>query len=335
MRIKKLLFGLKIGLASVLLVACTEELDLVADTGSSAVVYCVLDPADSVHYLRMGKSYLSFGDASREAPLSDSLIYHPEFYAYLVENKAGMPGELRYFQAAEGVVRDSGFFPSENLELLKVNWQLRPGAEYSLYLYSPELPKLIVGSTRIIPSVRILDPEHLPGREVTILPDQGYTLRWTNAVKYAVYQPIIRIHYQEGDAEFQMHKTETIDLPQVSSVSDAAVLTDYLNGRNFFNAIIRQMQSPPSGAKRKVIGFDLDLWSGGEEMNLWVLNEGENNSPIGTVNGYTNLDGAIGMFTCRGFTSSSNNRFSNITLNYLAHSEETAHLGFLAEGEEF
>lgn len=336
MRNKYLTISLLVIASMVILNSCSDELEVVADSGYSPVVYCILNPADSVHYLRIGKSYLAFGDARENPPDSDSLIYQENFYAYLVENLNGEEtGDIHYFVPSEVNFRDSGFFNSENLELMKVNYRLTPGSEYSLYIYSPELPDLIVGSTRVIHPAEILDPVYYPGREITILPDQGYAMRWTNKTKYAVYQPILRIHYREGDKEFQTHKFLDLQLPGVSSVSEATVITDFINGENFYKYILAQLDMPAQGVQRKIIGFDLEICAGGEELNLFVLQEEELGIPIGSAGAYSNLDGAVGIFAARVYSGSYNNRFSDITINYLASSDQTSHLGFLAYGEDF
>lgn len=70
-------------------------------------------------------------------------------------------------------------------------------------------------------------------------------------------------------------------------------------------------------------------------MNLFILAEENNNIPVGAAGDYSNLDGAVGMFASRVYSGSYNNRFSDLTINYLAQSAETAHLGFLKYGEEF
>jgi len=322
-----------LGLAG--LSSCSDELELVADSGYSPVVYCILNPDDSIHYLRIGKSYLAFDNARKNPPHSDSLVYQENFYAYLLENNNGEQREIYYFEPSNESVRDSGFFNIENLELLEVQCQLKVGSEYSLYIYSPELPKLIVGSTYVIPPAVILDPVYIPGREVTILPEQGYNLRWTHPSKYAVYQPVLRIHYREGDREFQTFKSLDIQLPHVTKISDAPVVIDYINGQNFYNYLLNQLKAPPVGIKRKVIGFDLTICRSGEEMNLLILAEENHNVPVGASGGYSNLDGAVGIFASRVYCGSYNNRFSDLTVNYLSQSKETAHLGFLKYGEEF
>lgn len=335
MKINMSYFRLAMIMTIIGLNSCSQELDIVADSGYSPVVYCILDPSDSVHYLRIGKSYLAYGDARENPPDSDSLVYHENFYAYLVENINGISGDLHYFEPASERLRDSGFFNTDNLELMKVNCQLNPGSEYSLYIYSPELPDLIVGSTRVIHSVRILDPVFYPGREITILPDMGYTMRWTNESKYAVYQPVLRVHYREGDSEFQTHNSVEFQLPYVSSVSNAAILVDFINGENFYKYFLDHLGSPPAGSQRKIIGFDLEICAGGEELNLFVLQERELGTPAGGVGAYTNLDGAAGVFASRAYSGSYNNRFSDITINFLANSDKTKHLGFLAFGKDF
>ncbi|MEA1877868.1 MAG: hypothetical protein U9N86_13510 [Bacteroidota bacterium] len=87
--------------------------------------------------------------------------------------------------------------------------------------------------------------------------------------------------------------------------------------------------------QRKVIGFDLEICIGGEEMNLFIIAEENNSIPVGAAGDYSNLDGAVGIFASRVYSGSYNNRFSDLTIDYLSQSEETAHLGFLKYGEEF
>ena len=325
-----LIIGMLIGL-----LACSEDLDLVSEGNSCPVVYCLLNPNDTVHYLRIAKSFQIFSNAMDSPPVSDSLIYDEDFYAYLVENDVNSGKEIFYFEPCDKTDRDSGFYHVENLGLLKVKCQIKTGTEYSVYIYSPELPKLIVGSTMVIPSFEILDPVYMPGREVTLLPDQGFDLRWIHNFKYAVYQPGVRIHYLEGDADFQVQKTVRLDLPEVFSYTEAATVVDYLNGANFYKGIIQQLSLPPPGKKRKLIGFDLEVCAGGEEMALLRQGERDENNPFSQIRSYTNFDGAQGIFSTRVFQTSHNNRFSDITENYLATSAETKQLGFLAHGEEF
>lgn len=315
---------------------CSEELEFFAHTGAKPIVYCLLDPADSVHYLRISQSFIPEGQDWDLKPDPDSLVYNENYYAYLVKDLPDQFGKPLYFSPVEDISKkDSGYFPDDKLKLLQVKAHLKTGERYSLYVHSPDLPNLISASTIIIPPVRILDPNPLPGKEITILPDQGYDLRLSHPAKYAIYQPFIRINYQEGDSLFQENLSVVLPLSPVYSYTESALVKDFINGNNFYNLIIEHLSAPPTGKLRKMISLDLIAWAGGEELAILTQSDNEHNTPVGAPGTYSNLDGAEGVFSCRVSSTSNNNQFSDITINFLAKSDKTNHLGFLANDEDF
>ncbi|NDB35276.1 MAG: hypothetical protein EB023_08010, partial [Flavobacteriia bacterium] len=50
-------------LCTVLLSACNEKIDLVGDFKETAVVYGLLDHADSLHYIKITRAFLGPGNA--------------------------------------------------------------------------------------------------------------------------------------------------------------------------------------------------------------------------------------------------------------------------------
>lgn len=323
-------------IAILLTSGCSEEFEYFTDGRAKPTVYCLLDPSDSVHYLRISQSFIPEGQDWSIKPDPESLVYKESFYAYLVQELPAQSGKPLYFSPVDDICkRDSGYFPEDQLMLLEVKAHLKTGDRYSLYLHSPDLPGLIWATTTIIPPVRILDPDPLPGKEITILPDQGYDLRFSHPAKYAIYQPEIRINYQEGDSLFQENRSVMISLKPVFSYSESALVKDFINGNNFFKLLIDQLDYLPEGSRRKIVSLDLIAWAGGEELAILTQSEGEQNTPVGAPGTYSNLDGAEGIFSCRVSSTSFNNQFSDITINYLAKSDQTKHLGFLAYDEEF
>ena len=84
-----------------------------------------------------------------------------------------------------------------------------------------------------------------------------------------------------------------------------------------------------------MISFDVELYAGGEELALAAsMGYGTFQSFTG-LNEYSNIDGAIGVFSSISSTSSHNNRFSDITIDYIASSDSTRHLGFLKHDQDF
>jgi len=294
-----------------------------------------LNPQDSVQHLRISKSFIIKGNPKTESISPDSLILDEEFYAYLEYKKPDGTREIFYFEPTGINRRDSGFFPSEGLAIFQTNCKVSGGSDYGLYIHFPKIPRTISATITAVDGVKIMDPNPLPGREITLLDDQGYLIRWTKSVKFAAYQSFIRFNYLEGDKNSQV--TREIDLPQsiIYGDTDNNFLTSYINGASFIKDLTTLLAPPDSGIRRKIIGFDLLMVTGGPEMSVFIRSGQNAITSFTGLDEYSNLDGAAGIFSSRTSTGAYNNRFSDLTINYLADSARTRHLGFLRYNEDF
>ena len=84
-----------------------------------------------------------------------------------------------------------------------------------------------------------------------------------------------------------------------------------------------------------VVFFDVDLFAGGEELALAASQGFGAFQSFTGLNEYSNIDGAIGVFSTVSSASSHNNRFSDFTIDYIASSDSTGHLGFLKHDQDF
>jgi len=315
--------------------SCESDIDLIFESSGKPVVYCLLNPKDSIQYLRISRSFIIRGNPAGQPVSPDSLILNENFYAYLESENPDGTRKIHYFQLASINQRDSGLFPRDGLVVFQTNCPVQGGNEYGLYINFPERPGLVAGSVTVVNPVEILDPDPLPGREVTFLEDQGYLVRWTKSIKFAVYQPVVRLIFLEGDKHFQIRRE--MDMPQtlVYGDNENSILTSYLNGAGFIDDLVTNLTPPDSGLRRKIIGFDLILATGGPELAVFTRS-GQNS--IGSFTGldeYSNLDGAVGIYSSQTFTGTYNNRFSDLTINYLSESDKTRRLGFLKFNEDF
>ena len=329
-----LVFGISIQLL-LLTGSCESDINLFYESGDRPVVYCLLNPKDSIQYLRVSRSFIIRGNTEGQVISPDSLILDEDFYAYLEYEKPDGTREIHYFEGTEINQRDSGLFPRDGLVVFKTNCLVEGGKDYGLYVYFPQLPRLVAGTVLVVNPVEILDPNPLPGREVTFLEDQGYLLRWTNSIKFAVYQPVLRFIFLEGDKYFQIRREVDIRQPLVYGGSENVILSSYLNGAGFINDLVASLTPPDSGSRRKIIGFDLLLTTGGPELAVFRRSREYAVISFTGLDEYSNLDGASGIYSSRTFTGTYNNRFSDLTINYLAGSERTRHLGFLKFNEDF
>ena len=257
------------------------------------------------------------------------------FYAYLAYEKPDGSRGIHYFVRTEISQRDSGLFPRDGLVVFRTNCLVEGRKNYGLYINFPQLPRVVAGTVLVVDPVEILDPNPLPGREVTFLKDQEYLLRWTWSVESAVYQTVIRFIFLEGDKNFQILREVNIPQPLVYSDNGNDILTSFLNGDGFIDDIANHLTPPDPGLRRKIIGFDLLMITGGPELSIFTRS-GQN--AIGSFTGldeYSNLDGAVGIYSSQTFSGIYNNRLSELTINYLANSEKTRQLGFLRYDEDF
>lgn len=318
-----------------MLEACEEEINLVSESQFSPIVYCILNPQDSVHYLRIGRSYVYEGDANNYKPVYDSLIYPEAYTAYLAEKNNQRIVNEYVFRPDDEFIKDSGLFELGPCQVNSVKCNILSGTEYSLFVHSNESSRLIASKIEVISPIEIIEPIYYPGKSVTLLPDQSLELQWTVKEAGLIYQCFINVKFLEGNKEFQTLKAISYRLSPVivSGVSELA--SDFLNGKEFFNFLKKELPLIGSGYSRKLVGFDFEIWAGGPEMALFFSNNKELNTPIGSIRDYSNMDGAQGIFSSRVRAISKNNVFSDLTHNFLADSEETKALGFLRYKEDF
>lgn len=316
-------------------ISCETDINVIYNSDGKPVVYCLLNPKDSIQYLRISRSFVIRGNPREQLISPDSLILSEDFYAYLESEEANGSQTAYYFEKTDIIERDSGLFPQQGLVVFKAHCPVAGGKTYGLYIHFPQIPGLVAGSATVVNTVEILDPDPLPGREVTFLKDQGYLIRWTKSIKFAVYEPVLRLIYLEGDKDFQIRKEVVMPQPLVYGDNDYTILSRIINGAGFIDDLVNSLAEPDPGLCRKIIGFDLEMTTGGPELAIFTRSGQNSITSFTGLDEYSNLDGAVGIYSSSTFTGIYNNRLSDLTINYLADSKTTRHLRFLHYNEDF
>ena len=74
-KIKKYLSFIFISLGLVVLNSCNEKIELIGDFVETAVVYGLLDQADSLHYIKINRAFIGPGNALEIAQIADSSYF--------------------------------------------------------------------------------------------------------------------------------------------------------------------------------------------------------------------------------------------------------------------
>ena len=74
-KIKKYLYFIFISLGLIVLNSCNEKVELIGDFVETAVVYGLLDQADSLHYIKINRAFIGPGNALEIAQIADSSYF--------------------------------------------------------------------------------------------------------------------------------------------------------------------------------------------------------------------------------------------------------------------
>jgi len=171
--------------------SCEKEVNINADWEDITIVYGLINPNDSVSYLRIEKAYLSDGDIFQDAQIADSNLYknflEVEIYS---NNKTIVFDTITIFNKEDGIF----YAPRMQVYYAVTKNQLNTNDIYKLKVTNPESGKKITSETKLI------DASHIsfdyPNYSVSFVNDKEIIF---NAIKGALYYQLnIRFHYTEG-----------------------------------------------------------------------------------------------------------------------------------------
>lgn len=310
---------------------CSNEVDLHGTGEPVPVVYCLLNPLDQNQYIRIGKSFILSKDHLSSGPSADSIIWPDEALVYLERWEDNDPVETIMFEHSEIVEKDTGYFSNEALMIYQAQFQPNPGEEYHLYVYFPELDKIVSGQTMVMSVPKVLDPEVIPGRTVSFDTISPYTVRWRGGSFTGLYQGVFRMHYTEslqGDFE---HRSCNFVTPIYQKQGVGDLYEGKLNGLNFLQSVAQQLEPVP-GIQREIISFEFLFYAAGPDLAVLIDSDLNGGNPFTIIRNNSNISGGMGVFssqTCQRFP---NLVPSNTTKYFLATSQYTKNLGFKSEG---
>jgi hypothetical protein len=266
--------------------SCSNEIEIHVDLGYIPVVYCILDLNSDEQFVRISRTWQSDSENSGIAPPADSMVIHEPCEVYIEKWVDDDPVATYLFSKTE-LMKDSGYFPKQGQDLYAANFKAEPLARYALYVYFPDIDKVISGETITTNFPVPEDPKPDLPRFITITRERGYTARWFSVEHGGVYQGIFTLTYLETiDESTAFHQ---INWPLPNEILDRPdeLISQELNPKRFFDLLIQKIPVN-SDAERELIGMEFTLIAGGEERGVSLrtsdIKDFANNSD------YTNLD---------------------------------------------
>ncbi|HBS87153.1 MAG: hypothetical protein A2W91_02960 [Bacteroidetes bacterium GWF2_38_335] len=335
---KKILF-LLISLPVILINSCRTDFDVNAEWEDISVVYCLLNPKDSVHYVKVNKVFLGEMDAYEMAKYSDSVNYE-EATVVLEFYKDGMLEGSYQFVKTTDIVKEDGIFSTENNIIYKYSGMISSDGNYVLRINIPGKEE-ITAETNMISSLTVLNPQ--PGKRVNFAKyETPFITKWKSSKNARLYEIAIYFKYYEiKDGGTPVLKT--IKWVQPSEQSKTAAgdedMQQVINGQSFFNFVFATISAEegyndPSikrVIKRKTFTFEFVL--GGEDLNTFIEVNRPSNGIVQEKPAFTNINNGIGVFSCRFNHSLVGLETFTGTIDSLHAGVITGGLNFMSEAE--
>ncbi len=307
--------------------SCSNDFKLNASGDPVAVVYCLLNPDADAQYIRLGRTFLTDPNDPKKPPVTDSTVWNMAVTVYLEEWQNGSPSKIITFEPATSPVKDTGYFPSDNLRLFKADFKPLRMTTYHLYVHFPDDNRIVSGETNVPDRPIVFDPLDIPGRKINLQTGVQLTTRWAPGAGQGIFQGSFIFHFQEEiNSSMESKRIEFTMLP-ILGLGSAVEMTDILSGNRFLEEMVRKIPVA-EGIVRTVTGMQFRLFKGGEELALMVSPDLQQTTISNNLSQYTNLVNGMGVFSSIQLVSVNNLQLSNTTLNELANSELTRNLGF-------
>lgn len=309
-------------------ISCNEDVDIHSAGQPVPVVYSLLDPTTDVQFVRIGRSWLGGTTGIGLAPASDSTVWNISHEVYMEEYADGQKGETFWFEPDSTIKKDTGFFPTSNLRVYSCGFKPVAGNTYQLYVYFPELDKMVSAKALVHGSPQIADPVPLSIRKINFEPGQPYTIRWYPGMSTGVYQLIFRIHYRDSSASGSEFQSADYESPGIYNLQTDQMLEYGMGGLAFFTALAKTIPVIP-GIIREVISVEFIMISGGTNLGIHYQSSVKTGTDFTNLGDYSNIGNGVGIFSSRIETRVPNLTLSGVTLDQLAHGEITRSLGFM------
>jgi len=342
---KKLLFLLPA--LGFLVSDCSNDFDVTAPWEEVPVVYALLSPDDTAHYVLVEKAFLDPDKSALEvAKIADSIYYPEKAITVFLERDS----DKKRFQMTRVDGNKEGFPRKDSIFATAPNWlyKVKPspgqpilevGKKYRVIVKRTDGKADITGETTIPGDYTFNAPNQVQTPpQMVFLPDNSYEVQWRTDVNALFFNIYMTIRYREEAPNGTLLAKKTIywtaatnatrnDKPYTGSNNYGG--TAPLSGTQFFEFLAKNIP-PADGTFRYFEDCDLTLEGGA--LDLAKYNEIA--SASGGITGaevlasYSNMSEGFGLFMSKNSTTLTNIRLKPQTVDAMNLSNITKLLNF-------
>ena len=276
-----------------LFTSCKEEIIVVSDQKETAVIYGVLDPSETIHYIKITRAINGTANALEEAK-NESANYFDNVDASIHEIING--DTIRSWKLRDTIVsgRASGLYygPTQKVYYFSTT-STKPlkGESGIFYHFQAKLNNkyTVSGVTDIVREVGVTNPSYQFA--TTNVGKDGYAQTSLNV--YSGTATVVNVHLDLLVQQKLADNTIRVDtLPWKISESSVPVgksINLSINGEDFYKTIFASLQNQKSVTQRKLVGIDLTTTFGSSTLEKYIALNKPSSSLAQTKPNFTNL----------------------------------------------
>lgn len=313
---------------AVLLSSCSNDFDLTADWQDIPIVYGILSPVDTAHYIRVEKAFLDPKTSALALAREPDSLYYDDVEVTLVHVNSGDSYILQEVDGTlEGYPREPGIFAEMPNILFKVKAEtinLAAGDTYRIIVNRGENLPEVTAQTEIVrrPSIR----RPLQGQNLTIDYQNFLVARWDEA-DAGFYDVSLILNYREyptGDPSMSVSKSLKWKFGKRVTGDEHQV-----QGINFYQFVGAMLEADP-GIQRIFVDLNFIVQAAGEELEEFLTISQANTgiTSVGEIPQYSNIEGGRGIFSSINQSTVTEVNLQPVSLDSLRNGIYTEDLNF-------
>ncbi len=330
---------------TLLLSACSTDLDVIGDYKETLVVYGLLDQAQDTQYVKINKAFLGAGDAYTYAQIKDSTQFVNALSVVINRIKNGVTIGTATLLPTPNKPKDPGIFYSLDQTNAIYSFVNKVGAgvnflntdsEYELVVTNSETGTVVTSKTSLISDISgFINPTPVGTTFSFVIagpyPNYPFNVIWNSAKNARLYQVILRLHYKDSIAGTSIDKILDYTLPvmKTENLTGGKEMDVYMKGRDFFKYIGNNLSDYSGLIKRTAGNVDLLLVAGSDELSSFIDVNTPSTGIIQERPEFTNITNGLGLFSARLNRVPNSRPMQSISIDSLACGQFTKQLKFL------
>lgn len=314
--------------------SCNNELELLAEYEEKIVCFAVLNPEDTVHYVRVSKVFLGEGSALQFAQIQDSIQLRPEnMEVKIARIQNNVETQFWVLQPDTSIPREEGIFLYPGQVIYRAAFPLlTDGSTYKLTVTDLITGYVTTSETTVVRDVVHTSPT---GFQFLNFENEGTIGFYFNSSLYGSrYQLKLRFWYDEQfiydttQVSFRYVDWHLGETDSYSTQGNEALIVSVVR-RNFLNMLANNIEENPL-VRRVSRRVDLYYTSAHDDLVTYIkVQQAANAGSAQELPEYTNMENGLGLFTTRNLTVYTNYHLDQDTQYALATEDILNDLNFV------